>query len=286
MGHKVNLRIIFQCAGVEYQQWITDSRMIILMVLLVFNDILAVSPLLARAEQMMEPLNMMEPFIAVGNSGVILLILPIVFLILISDFPRSDGNAMFYLHRIGRYNWLCAQLLCLLLMIVSYLFIIAIGAIVPVLGNSFVGNHWSSAVTDYASKFPQSSASYELLPENLYYQIGSVWRAAAYTYSFLVLYLVLLGLLLCLGALHHARKLSIIFSGFLITAGAALCSLHSELMWCLPMAHTVVWLHFTKYFRKPVVELGWSYLYFSVILITLIVCLFFSVKHCKFGNEE
>ncbi len=286
MGHRINLRMIFRCAGVEYQRWITDSRMIILAVLLVFNYILAVSPLHERAEQMGKPLNVMEPFIAVGNSGVILLILPIVFLILISDFPRSDGNAFFYLHRIGRHNWLCAQLLCLLLMILSYLFIIAIGAIAPILGNGFMGNSWSLVVTDYASKFPQSSASYELLPENLYYQIGSVWGAAFYTYSLLFLYLLLLGLILCLGTLNHVHKLSVIVSGFIVAAGAALCSLHSELMWYLPMSHTVVWLHFTKYFRKPVVELAWSYLYFSIIIVTLIVCLFFSVKRYKFGDEE
>jgi hypothetical protein len=279
---------IFKQSQIKGDYFIMDSyrsTIFILAVLIIFNYVLAVSPLQMRAEQMNKPINVMEPFIAVGNSGVILLILPIVFLILISDFPRNDGNSMFYLYRIGRYNWLCAQLLCLLLMILSYLFFIAMGAILPVLINGYIGDNWSLVVTDYATTFPRSSATYELLPENLYYQIGSVWKAAICTYSLLVLYLLLLGLLLCLGELNHAGKIGIVASVFLVAAGAALCSLHSKIMWVLPMSHTVVWLHFTKYFRKPVIELGWSYLYFGVINIALIICSFFSIKRYKFGEE-
>lgn len=286
MGHKEKLRLVFRCAWITYQRWITDSRMVILSVLLLFDYILAVAPLNLRAEQIAAPLNLLEPFIAVGNSGMILLILPIVFLILISDFPRSGSSSLFYLYRIGRKNWLYAQLLSLLLMVLSYLIIIAAGAILPMIGNCFVGGRWSLVVTEYAVRFPETSASYELLPENLYYQIGNVWRAAGHTYCLLAMYLFSLGLLVSLGALNHKHKSGVIAAGFLIAAGSALCSLQSKLMWCFPMSHTVVWLHYTKYFRKPVIELGWSYLYFLVIIGVLLICLFRSVKQFQFGDEE
>lgn len=54
--------------------------MVIVAVLLIFINNFAVSPLTNNAELMGEPLNILEPFIAVANSEILILIIPIVFL--------------------------------------------------------------------------------------------------------------------------------------------------------------------------------------------------------------
>lgn len=101
--------------------------MIILGVLLIFIYSFAIEPLKSNAKLMGEPLNILEPFIAIANSGAILLIIPLVFLTLIADFPKIDTNTVFYIMRVGRLNWLFGQLLKLIFMALSYLAVIFLG---------------------------------------------------------------------------------------------------------------------------------------------------------------
>ncbi|MCR5480379.1 MAG: hypothetical protein K6F27_11075, partial [Ruminococcus sp.] len=118
---KFNLRQCFACAKTEYIKWVCDARMVILGVLLIFIYNFAIQPLLQNAEKMNEPLNMLEPFIAVANSGAVLMIIPLVFMTLIADFPKIDNNTVFYIMRIGRKNWLTGQIIKLVMMAASYL---------------------------------------------------------------------------------------------------------------------------------------------------------------------
>lgn len=114
MMKNFSLKQSFFCARAEFIKWICDARMIILGVLLIFIYSFAIEPLKSNAKLMGEPLNILEPFIAIANSGAILLIIPLVFLTLIADFPKIDTNTVFYIMRVGRLNWLFGQLLKLI----------------------------------------------------------------------------------------------------------------------------------------------------------------------------
>lgn len=124
MMKNFSLKQSFFCARAEFIKWICDARMIILGVLLIFIYSFAIEPLKSNAKLMGEPLNILEPFIAIANSGAILLIIPLVFLTLIADFPKIDTNTVFYIMRVGRLNWLFGQLLKLIFMALSYLAVI------------------------------------------------------------------------------------------------------------------------------------------------------------------
>ena len=137
MMKNFSLKQSFFCARAEFIKWICDARMIILGVLLIFIYSFAIEPLKSNAELMGEPLNILEPFIAIANSGAILLIIPLVFLTLIADFPKIDTNTVFYIMRVGRLNWLFGQLLKLIFMALSYLAVIFLGAVLPMLSDGF-----------------------------------------------------------------------------------------------------------------------------------------------------
>ncbi|MBR6761543.1 MAG: hypothetical protein IKM30_05865 [Oscillospiraceae bacterium] len=280
------LRKIWRCAASEYLQWLTDSRMILLTTLLLFDYLLAVEPLITRAKEMQEPISWLEPFLAVAGSGTVLLILPITFFILISDYPRNHGNAIFYICRIGRQRWMLAQLLALFLMILTYLLIVAFGAILPALPYCRFDFQWSKVVTDYAIHFPEQAASYELLPENLYYQLKDTAVGLFYTYTLLVCYLFLLGTLQICGTVLGHRKVANIMAGFLIAGGAAIATIHSRWMWLFPMAHSITWLHFTKYLRKPVMPMWGSYLYLAGGSIILCIIALTKVRLFSFDMQE
>ena len=115
--NRINLRAIWNTARSEFIKWVTNPRIIIVGVMLVFIKGFVVTPLFERAEQYEEPLNVLEPFIAVCQSSILVMFMPCVFLLLICDFPIMGGNTLFFISRTGRLNWFLGQVL---FMIISY----------------------------------------------------------------------------------------------------------------------------------------------------------------------
>lgn len=274
------------CAFIEYTKWILDSRMIIIAVLLVFIYSFVITPLLDNAMLMgNEPLNLFEPFIAVANSGLVLLILPLTFMVLIADFPKIDNSTVFYIHRTGRVQWLIGQLLKLVMMVLSFLLVIFLGSVIPVLTNSYIGDNWSKVVLEFALAFPEKSGNFgvQLLPENLYNQM-KISEAAVQSYLLIFAYLMIIGLILLFFSVIKRKTMGFVICGTVIALGTAFCSIKTELMWTMPMANSIIWLHYTKYLRKPIMPMWFSVLYLCFFIILLIVLSFIAVKKMNYDN--
>ena len=281
----LNLKQAFSCARTEYIKWVCDARMLILGVLLIFIYNFAIEPLLKNAEEMGEPLNILEPFIAIANSGAILLIIPLVFLTLIADFPKIDTNTVFYIIRVGRVNWLIGQIIKLVMMALSYLAVIFAGAVVPILDKGFWYNGWSNVATKFASRFPEKRGNFgvQLLPENLYNQL-SVFDAAIQSYLLVFAYLMILGLLLLAFSLIKKKTAGFVLCGAVISLGTAFCSIKTGYMWTMPMANSIIWLHYTKYFRQPVVSMQFSVIYLCTFVAALILFCVTAIKKFNYDN--
>lgn len=256
----------------EFVKWVCDARMVIVAVLLIFINNFAVSPLTNNAELMGEPLNILEPFIAVANSEILILIIPIVFLTLIADYPKVDTNTVFYIVRIGRANWFVGQVLKLVFMIVSYLAVIFIGTVLPMLSKGFWYNGWSNVATGFVKMSPDRRGDFgvELLPENLYNQL-SVFEAAVKSYLLVAAYLMIIGLILLVFSLFKRKTMGFIICGGMISLGMAFSAIRTNLMWTMPMANSITWLHYTKYFKKPIMPMSFSVIYLLVLIAVLLV---------------
>lgn len=280
-----NLRQCFSCAKTEYIKWVCDARMVILGVLLIFIYNFTIQPLLQNAEKMNEPLNMLEPFIAVANSGAVLMIIPLVFMTLIADFPKIDNNTVFYIMRIGRKNWLTGQIIKLVMMAASYLAVIFVGSVVPMLTKGFWYNGWSNVVTNFKNVFPEQSMNFgvQLVPENLYNQL-TVFEAAVKSYLLVFAYLMIIGLILLSLSLIKHKTLGFVSCGAVIALGTAFCSIKTSLMWTMPMANSIIWLHFTKYFRVPEVSITFSIVYLVTFVLVLIVFCYIMIGRFNYDN--
>lgn len=280
-----SLRQCFSCAKTEYIKWVCDARMVILGVLLIFIYNFAILPLLQNAEKMNEPLNMLEPFIAVANSGAVLMIIPLVFMTLIADFPKIDNNTVFYIMRIGRKNWLTGQIIKLVMMAASYLAVIFVGSVVPMLFKGFWYNGWSNVVTNFKNVFPEQSMNFgvQLVPENLYNQL-TVFEAAVKSYLLVFAYLMIIGLILLSLSLIKHKTLGFVSCGAVIALGTAFCSIKTSLMWTMPMANSIIWLHFTKYFRVPEVSITFSVVYLVTFVLVLIVFCYIMIGRFNYDN--
>lgn len=267
-----SLKQAFSCEVTEFVKWVCDARMVIVAVLLIFINNFAVSPLTNNAELMGEPLNILEPFIAVANSEILILIIPIVFLTLIADYPKVDTNTVFYIVRIGRANWFVGQVLKLVFMIVSYLAVIFLGTVLPMLSKGFWYNGWSNVATGFVKMFPDRRGDFgvALLPENLYNQL-SVFEAAVKSYLLVAAYLMIIGLILLVFSLFKRKTLGFIICGGMISLGMTFSAIRTNLMWTMPMANSITWLHYTKYFKKPIMPMSFSVIYLLVLIAVLLV---------------
>ncbi|MDE6852453.1 MAG: hypothetical protein K2J67_08190 [Lachnospiraceae bacterium] len=283
----MNKSIICVCAVAksEYIKWITNPRVIIVPVLLLFMRMLAVEPLLERAVKIGSSLDRMEPFVAIGNSGMLIMLMPCVFMVLISDYPKVTGNTLFFVQRTGRFNWFAGQLVFLLMAICTYLCAVFFGSLVMTRG-SFTGM-WSDVVTKYNAHFPKEADSFtsKLLPSNLYNQIPLV-TAVLQTLIMMCAYLFLLSIVIYLFKLLHIQSLGLFVAIFIIAAGVVTCSLGTDSMWMFPMANTIVWLHYDMILGTPDMPVWCSFVYFGITIAVILILDCIAVRKMEFINIE
>lgn len=270
MLHKIYS--ILAVAKTECRRIFFNPRIMIAGMLLIFIENLVIKPLIGRAEKMNAPLNIAEPFVAVGNSGALLLFIPSVFMILVSDFPAVGRNMMMVIPRTGRIKWLTGQLLAALFNAISYVLIIFAACCIFTLKYGVISSEWSDTVTKYSSVFPDEGNSYisEYLPSNLYNQL-SFPDALLHTFLLLILYLFVLCLVISFFKILAMKTAGITMAFILIACGVITCSLKMKAMWLFPMANTISWLHYSEAFREPIKNMGESYLYFTALIVIGIV---------------
>lgn len=256
------------CAWSGFAKWVTDSRMLIVLCICVFIYSFVSVPIQSNADMMGETANIFEPYLATLNSGMVLLVSPLGFLALISDFPKIDGSTVSCLYRVGRKNWLYGQVLQLFLMVGFYILAIFAASVLGALSFGHAGTQWSVVATGFASMFPEQGQNFgcQLLPPNLYNQLP-LMTALAESTLLVAAYLLSIGMILLAFTIARIKPAGIIVCGLLIALGSALCSINAGQMWLLPMAHSVTWLHYTEFLREPVVPMYASALYFAAILL-------------------
>lgn len=272
-GYK--MRTILNIAMIEYKSLLKSTKIIILGMFAIFINIQIIMPLKNCGILMNEKLSFLEPFAAAGNSGMVVLILPLFYLAMMADFPREDGIHLFYQIRCDKIVWVSGQMLFALLSSISLaVFVLAASAILIVPNGKWTYN-FSDAVTKYVATYPERAGEYvvQLLPENLYNQM-TLDKAVIHTFFLLILYFLLLSLVLFLSALLNNKMLGILIDGIIIVAGAIACASRTVFMWFLPMSHTITWLHYTEFLRKEIFPINGSYLYFVIMNLCLVILCF------------
>lgn len=282
----MSIRKMLLHARMEYLLWLTNPRISIFLVILVLIHSLVIQPLHEASEQIGYPFHLLEPIVALCNSTLILLILPIGFLILLADFPRMDHGFLLQLYRVGRLNWVLGELMYLCIAAITYLLGVIIGTMLCSLPYvPIVGSNWSIVATDYTAILKDDALKTVamLLPGNLYHQMGPM-DAVMGSCFLLFLYLTLMGTVLLATSLLRIKFLGIATNASLLLVGTGFVVLDSSWMWAFPSAHAVTWVHFTPYFRVPVCPLWTSWLYFSMGAIIMIVLAILIAKERSFDS--
>lgn len=272
MKDKLSWKKIWNITKKEYVHWLINPKMIILFVLVVLIRENVVLPILTAAEQMNQPVNVLEPCIALANSGLILLLLPLVYLVLMVDFPYVDDNMYFLMPRMGRKNWIVGEILFQFFSLVTYLLFVTISTVVQVAKQAFWLNAWSLVTTDYDTQFAESQtfSMDSLLPLNLFYQMPP-FKAFLASYALLFFSLFLWSGILLLATLYGKRLVGFWCVLVDIAVGIGICALRTQWMWLFPVSHSILWIHYQAYYREYVFSPWISVLLFAVVIVAVYV---------------
>lgn len=283
----MDLDCSFRVAKNEYIKWITNPKMIIVVVMMIFAYDFIILELTSAADKMGVKLQIFEGFIGVSNSPILLMIIPIVFIGLMGDFPRVDSNVMFYIFRVGKYNWLLGQIIFSVMAAITYLLMIFGFCIVTVLGKCYTDNMWSDVTTKYYLFAPEDYEGkvVNITTGRLYNNITPV----SATFSIIILMFLLLifiSSVLMLGFVCKIRLLAIIVATGLICLGNILMYIEESVRWLFPTTHAILEIHFDIIYKKPILDLRLSYLYYIFFIFILVTIAFVCVDKYDFSKVQ
>ena len=278
---------IFHVAKNEYIKWIHNPKLIILLVMLIFAYDYVILELTTASDKMGKELQMLEGFIGISNSQLLLMIIPIVFVGLMGDFPRISGNAMFYIYRVGKTNWLMGQILFAIMASITYLFALLGFSMVSILGRGFLDNVWSDITTRYYIFAPNEYASIvaNLTTGRLYNNLLPL-EAGFHILGLMFLFLLLISMLLLVGFLCGVRTAGIVVATGILCVGNVLAYMENNIRWFFPTTHAILEIHFDEIYKRSIMDMRLSYLYYIMILIILFVVAFIRVDKCDFSKIQ
>ncbi|MCR5677066.1 MAG: hypothetical protein K6G13_03440 [Agathobacter sp.] len=227
-----------------YTKWILNTKNLVIVVLLVFAKKIIVDKVYNVYAMTAEPFCIFEPLIMIMNSGLIVLLLSLFFIFMMSEYPVSDSSLYYQLIRSGRKKWFYAQIYFAIVAIITYLVIVFGYTILATQSICFLADGWSLNISDYS--YEMGLISY--VPIELFNQMPPV---KAFIWS-LVLFLTYLYFLLgmqMIGFAYGKKSVVDCIQMILLFAGIASLFIRNELTWLFPVSHSILFIHFTKYYK-------------------------------------
>ena len=279
----MKLRKIISLSKYEYALYLKNYKMIILLVLSVFIYQFIISPLDNAVAQTGINYSVFEIFIALSNSGVILMILPLAFIFVVSDYPLKNSNSFLYIIRMNRINWICSEIIFALKATATFVLLTVLICCGLGFSNGKMSLCWSNITVQYNVLFPKLKGSFvdQLLPGNLYNQMSLI-KCFLLSFALVFLYLFTFSMIYLLFELKKRKGLGLLIIAAIILTGTVLTGIDNRGKWMLPTAHSIIWIHYTEYYRDSAVNIGYSFLYYILVNIVIIINAFMECKCYSF----
>ena len=279
---KASLRM----ALAEYKRWLFNPRILILFMLLVYSRESIGKLMCNQAVEMNCNLNIFEPYIGLCNSYIAVLIVPVFFLVMMSDFPVMEGSYMWSVLRMGKKNWIFSQIFFCVMSSFTIEIFLFISSVLSCLGHIGFSSGWSDVVTKYYISFPEKAGIYvnSLIQGDIYNQMTSA-RAFLLTISLTILSMVMYGVILMCGKIYGKRYLAYVICVGLIGIGAIGKYLGTGVQWLLPASNCAVSGHYMEYVRESQVSFTYSYVYFIVVILLITVISYLGMKRRNICRE-
>ncbi len=278
----------------QLKRQLVSTRLVLFFVLLVFIRTLVVEPMQTAVEEVRvkvqedssgdssqnydsedipdDRISFFQPFVSLGNSGMVSLLLPLFFLVMISGLPSSEKVDMFVHIRTDRLRWIVSQILTVFFLALGFTLLIVLASGLLTGSCMSFDLKYCESVTRYNYFFPDKRGEYvlELIPPNLYNQF-SFGSALIQSAVLLFSEFFLLGLILIFFAVLNMKFIGVLAESLGIAIGTILTAAFAKAKWIFTLPHTILWLHKYPILKKEPFPMAYSYLYFGGLILLFII---------------
>lgn len=264
------LKSSFLFAWEQYKNWLISPRILAAVYLIVFLNQSVTVKMLELCRETGYKINIAEPLALILSKSVYTVAIPIVFIALMTDFPRTNGS-IFYVYRMSRKSWIVGELLFAVISSLTYVFSLILGTLFYCLGKCSFDNEWSDYTTKMYIEYPQIySRNTGLAVASSVYTQGKPLEVIAHSVVLIFLYVILLSLIIMLFKLLNRGGTGVIIGAAITLFGLAADSGASPIMWAFPITHTVFGWHYDSFLREQFFTLPGSYLYLIILILAML----------------
>lgn len=281
------LRKIWSVAKVEYLSFITGKKCLLMFFAFIFLAEDIVGKMGDLSVETGVQLNKLEPFLLLFSYSAHAMIVVVMFIVLLSDFPANRSSGIFIIARNTRKGWLIGEWLYSIMVGVTFITLLFVGSVLWLGKTGVWSSQWSSYMTSFSQQFPEEyTRNCQLFIEAGTVTQGKPMTVFVHTILLMLCYLFMMALVLSLFKILELKRMGLIVAIVITIIGAVAVELFGSAKWIFPMAHSIFGVHFIEFFREQECPLAYSYIYFGVINGVLLGVNLFFVKRMKIGDEQ
>jgi hypothetical protein len=228
-------------------------------------------------------LNVIEPFLFITSKGLNIVIIPLVFVAVLSDFPSSVNTGYFTMIRNGRLSWYIGEVLFSLIISAAYILLLFCSIAVYCSGNGYIDNYWSDYTLKTYKEYPDVFKFGTMFLDTSVYTQGTPVYILIQTLILLILYLFILIQIMLMFRLIGKRSFGIMLTAGITFVGLPSYATTSKVRWIFPVTHIAYNWHFNEFFRKPYCTIRTSYIYLLALATIFVIINLILVKSAKIG---
>lgn len=264
------IRKIWGVAWVEYMGFLTSKKVLFMLFAFIFLAEDVVGKMGQIAIEQGFPLGRLEPFILLFSYKIHVMLVPITFVVMLSDFPSNEKSGYFTMSRITRTAWLFGEVIYAAMVGLTFILFLFLGTAVWVWKDSNFLTAWSPYMSELYIDFPEIyTLNNQLFIKTETLAQGEPMTVMLHSVSLMFLYLVFLALLLTLFKLLSLKKIGIFMAVSITIIGVALDNCTAIIKWFFPIIQSIYETHFNAYYAKAELPLYYSYIYFCVLIVGL-----------------
>ncbi|MCD7825884.1 MAG: hypothetical protein LUH14_07990 [Clostridiaceae bacterium] len=266
------IRKIWGVARVEYLGFLTSKRVLFMLFAFIFlaEDVVAKMEKIATEQEL--PLGRFEPFILLFSYKIHVMLVPIVFVVMMSNFPSNEKSGYFTMSRINRTAWVFGEVIYAGLVGLSFILFLFLGTTAWVWKSSKFFTVWSPYMSELYVDFPEIYAlNNQLFIKTETLAQGEPTEVMLHSVSLMFLYLLFLALLLMLFKLLSLKRIGIFFTVSITIIGATFDGYSKGIKWIFPITQSIYETHFHSYYAMAELPLYYSYIYFCVLIVGLLM---------------
>ena len=265
----------------KYRKFLFSKKHILIVYLLIFlwEDI--VSRIVDVSSQAQLQIGLFEPFILMFTEIDHIMIFPLVFIVLLYDYPMTEKEDINIIYRTGKNQWHRGGLIYSLFIIFTYIFEILISSVLGSFQHAGYLCEWSSYIKELYYSMPELyRRNVQLFLSSEVIAQGRPLEVLIHSSLFSILFMFAIAQTIFLFYIIEKRNLGIIIVIIVTMTGWITTKFGMNIRWYFPVSHMLYGEHYKNILSQSNCSIFFSYLYFIILNFGLYLLSKRRVKRC------